>query len=301
MARRKGDDVDGVILLDKPRGISSNRVLQQVKRVLNAKKGGHTGSLDPIATGLLPLCFGQATKTVEYFLAKDKAYQATLKLGEATDTYDCEGRVLTTKPVAIGPVDIVNAVSKFQGKLSQVPPVYSALKRNGVPLYKLARRGEVVRVEARDRQVYDLKLEFAPPDSLHLYVHCESGFYVRSLANDIGEFLGCGAHIVELRRTSIGGLTVADALTLDAFGKMASPQHALQALDTLIKELPCVTLTDQQCRALRFGQPVSLLPEQISDQILTSERCRILHHDRPVGIAHVAWDGKIIGRKLFVS
>ena len=189
---RRGVPVDGMLMLDKPAGISSNGALQAAKRLLNAQKAGHTGSLDPIATGLLPLCFGKATKVSEMFLNFDKSYTATLQLGTSTDSGDRAGNVINSLPVNVSLEEIESALSSFRGEIMQVPPMYSALKRNGQPLYKLARQGIEVERAPRKVTVYDIELCSFNETKLVLHVSCSKGFYVRSLAMDLGVELGCG-------------------------------------------------------------------------------------------------------------
>lgn len=191
--------------------MSSNKALQIVKHRFNASKAGHTGSLDPLATGLLPICFGQATKISEYLLHSHKRYQTVIKLGEVTDTLDSEGEVTKTSDVDVSDADIEQALEQFRGEIKQVPPMYSALKKDGQPLYKLARKGKVIERPARDMTVFELTAERLDPLHIKLNVHCSSGFYIRSLAHDLGQALGCGAHVVELRRTHIKSTEVQQA------------------------------------------------------------------------------------------
>ena len=199
--RGKKNALTGILLLDKPQGISSNRALQQAKRLFGAAKAGHTGSLDPLATGLLPVCFGEATKIAGYLLGARKAYAAQCRLGITTDTCDSDGAMLVERPVPIlDDAAIRDALVRFTGRITQVPPVYSALKQGGVPLYKRARRGEAVEAPPREVEVSRFELTGRAGDSLRLAVECGSGTYVRSLVRDLGEALGCGAHLTALRR-----------------------------------------------------------------------------------------------------
>ncbi len=197
----KGSGVTGILLLDKPSGISSNRALQRAKHLFGAAKAGHTGSLDPLATGLLPVCFGEATKIAGYLLGARKAYAAKCRLGVVTDTGDSDGEVIATRPVpALDAAAIEAALATLRGRIVQVPPVYSALKQQGVPLYRRARRGEAVTVPPREVEVFRFELAARADDTLGLHVECGSGTYVRSLVRDLGERLGCGAHLTALRR-----------------------------------------------------------------------------------------------------
>lgn len=199
--RPESRSVTGILLLDKPQGISSNRALQQARRLFGAAKAGHTGSLDPLATGLLPVCFGEATKIAGYLLGARKAYAAECRLGVTTDTCDSDGAVLTERAVpALDDAIIRRELAKLTGRITQVPPVYSALKQGGVPLYKRARRGEAVEAPPREVEVFHFDLAGRDGDMLRLHVECGSGTYVRSLVRDLGEALGCGAHLTALRR-----------------------------------------------------------------------------------------------------
>jgi tRNA pseudouridine55 synthase len=197
-------NVDGILLLDKPKGISSNAALQKAKRLFNASKAGHTGSLDPNASGLLPICFGQATKYSQYLLNADKTYSCEAKLGESTTTGDCEGEIVATHPVHVNQAELNETLNAFRGPQQQVPTMYSALKHLGQPLYKLARRGIEVERQPRDFTVYALDCLVFEPPLICLKVTCSKGTYIRTLVEDIGKRLGCGAHVTELRRLSVG-------------------------------------------------------------------------------------------------
>ena len=201
-------NVSGIILLDKPIGFTSNAALQKVRWLLNAEKAGHTGSLDPLATGVLPLCFGEATKFSQYLLDSDKGYETLMQLGKTTTTADAEGDVLQVRDVTVGRADIEAALPAFRGQISQIPPMYSALKRDGQPLYKLARAGEVVEREPRSVTIARLELLACEGDTARLGVDCSKGTYICTLARDIGEALGSGAHLTALRRTRVGDIRV---------------------------------------------------------------------------------------------
>ncbi|MEA1889993.1 MAG: tRNA pseudouridine(55) synthase TruB [Pseudomonadota bacterium] len=261
MSRRSNrhlDPVDGILLLDKGLGLSSNRALQQAKRLFNARKAGHTGSLDPLASGLLPLCFGEATKLSQYLLDSDKRYLTTFKLGETTTTGDAEGDVISKKPVSVTDQKIEAVLNKFRGVIEQVPPMYSAIKKNGQPLYKLARKGIEVERKSRTVEIFDLSMLAFENEFVTLDVHCSKGFYIRSLAFDIGEALGCGAHVTELRRTMAGKFDVSDAVTLEQLEKMDSEQRLQQLLplDAGINEMPRVSLELDPSHYFRQGQTV---------------------------------------------
>jgi tRNA pseudouridine55 synthase len=260
--------IDGALLVDKPVGVTSNFALQKVKRLLGAAKAGHAGTLDPLASGLLIALFGEATKFAGLLLESDKEYLATVKLGETTATGDAEGDVLETRPVAASAGEVRAALKKFMGEIEQIPPMHSALKRDGVPLYKLARRGESV--ERRPRRVRILELElldFKKP-FLNIRVRCSKGTYVRTLAEDIGAALGCGAHLAGLRRTASARFRIDDAIPVAALETMAPPErHALViGLDALLVELPRIDLDATLAAKLRNGQslPLQALSEGIS-------------------------------------
>jgi tRNA pseudouridine55 synthase len=260
--------IDGALLVDKPVGVTSNFALQKVKTLLGATKAGHAGTLDPLASGLLIALFGEATKFAGLLLDSDKEYLATLKLGETTATGDAEGDVLETRPLTASAGEIQAALERFKGEISQVPPMHSALKRDGVPLYKLARRGE--RVERQPRSVRILQLElldFKKP-LLNIRVRCSKGTYVRTLAEDIGAALGCGAHLAGLRRTGSGRFRVDDAVPVAALETMAPPERRalVIGLDALLVELPRVDLDADLAAKLRNGQslPLQALSEGVS-------------------------------------
>jgi tRNA pseudouridine55 synthase len=260
--------IDGALLVDKPVGVTSNFALQKVRRLLGATKAGHAGTLDPLASGLLIALFGEATKFAGLLLDSDKEYLATLKLGETTATGDAEGDALETRSVAASVGEIRAVLQRFTGEIEQVPPMHSALKRDGVPLYKLARRGESV--ERRPRRVRILELElldFKKP-FLNIRVRCSKGTYVRTLAEDIGAVLGCGAHLAALRRTGSGRFRVDDAIPVAALETMAPPErHArVVGLDALLVELPRIDLDAALAAKLRNGQalPLQALSEGIS-------------------------------------
>ena len=245
----------GVILLDKPLGLSSNDALQKVRRLLRAEKGGHTGTLDPLATGLLPLCFGAATKFSQVSLDADKRYTATLKLGQTTTTGDAEGEVLSTRPVtpeAVNADTIRAACLAFTGDIAQVPPMHSALKHQGRALYEYAREGIDIERAARHVTLHAIDILAWQDDVLTLDVRCSKGTYIRTLAQDIGERLGCGAHLVGLRRTGSGGVTLQGAVTLEALQAMSEAErdNHLRPADVLLSDWPDVLLSEPE--AARF-------------------------------------------------
>ncbi|NOZ10136.1 MAG: tRNA pseudouridine(55) synthase TruB [Gammaproteobacteria bacterium] len=303
MARqnRRGRDVSGILLLDKPVGYTSNQILQRVKRLLNAKKAGHTGSLDPIATGLLPLCFGEATKVSRFLLDSDKRYLSTFQLGQATNTCDTEGEVISERPVKVNREQIEQALTGFMGDIQQIPPMHSAIKRNGQPLYKLARQGIELELEPRQVTVHDLKLINLSQDacSLELDITCSKGFYIRSLARDLGETLGCGAHVSALRRLVVAGFQVDDAISLHelegAEDATQLDQYLLHADDGL-GHLPGVQLSQDAAYYLCRGQAV-----RAADSPATGWVRLYANGARFLGVGQVLDDGRIAPKRLFHS
>ncbi|NTV10472.1 MAG: tRNA pseudouridine(55) synthase TruB [Zoogloea sp.] len=248
--------VDGVLLLDKPGGITSNTALQIARRLYNAAKAGHTGTLDPMATGLLPLTFGEATKFSQMLLEADKTYEATLRLGITTATADAEGEVLLERPVTVGEAEVLAALPAFRGEIEQVPPMYSALKHQGKALYEYAREG--VEIERKSRRVTIRRLDCIEVDGplVRISVDCSKGTYIRTLAADIGEALGCGAHLVALRRTRIGVFSVGQAVSLAELEAMELVQRdaRLAPVDALVQHLPQHELDAEGERNFTHGQ-----------------------------------------------
>lgn len=260
--RKKGRDIHGVFLLDKPQGMSSNDILQKVKRIFQANKAGHTGALDPLATGMLPICLGEATKFSQFLLDSDKRYQVTAKLGERTDTSDAEGQVVETKAVNVTESDIQQALVQFRGDILQVPTMFSALKHQGKPLYEYARAGITVEREARPITIFELKFIAYEAPFLTLEVHCSKGTYIRTLVDDLGEVLGCGAHVTVLRRLAVADYPIAAMMSYTDLQNMAEnqPLEALDKLllpmDTAVSTLPKINLNEQQTKAVGFGQRI---------------------------------------------
>ena len=250
--------IDGVLLLDKPPGLTSNAALQSARRLYNAAKAGHTGTLDPLATGLLPLCFGEATKFAGELLDADKTYAATIRLGITTDTADAEGQVLVTRPVEVTPQQLEAVLQPFTGEIMQVPPMHSALKRDGKPLYEYARQGIELERTARRVTIHAIELHRFSEASLSITVACSKGTYIRTLAEDIGAALGCGAHLQALRRTRIGRLHLDQAVTLSALEGLAPEQRDAMLLpaDALLDGLPRADLGGSDAVRLGHGQPV---------------------------------------------
>lgn len=266
--RKKGRDIDGVFLLDKAQGMSSNDIMQKVKRLFRANKAGHTGALDPLATGMLPICLGEATKFSQFLLDSDKRYVVTAKLGERTDTSDAEGQVVETRPVNVKTAEILTALEQFRGNILQVPTMFSALKHNGKPLYEYARQGIIVEREARPITIFELNfIEYNAP-YLTLEVHCSKGTYIRTLVDDLGEALGCGAHVTMLRRTAVADYPVVDMMPLEELQLLAESfplselDRLLLPMDTAVSKLPALHLNAEQSKAIGFGQRVKFANEQ---------------------------------------
>jgi len=255
-ARRR---LDGVLLLDKTRGLSSNAALQRAKRLYRAEKAGHTGTLDPLATGLLPICFGEATKFAQLLLDADKTYVATLRLGLTTTTGDAEGEVLATRPVVSSADQLKALLPRFVGRIAQVPPRHSALKRDGRKYYEYAREGlEIVRT-AREVEVRDIELTSWRAPEVELRVHCGKGTYIRALAEDIGEALGCGAHLAALSRTGAGEFGLAHAIALGALAELSEAERdaALLPVDALVARLDRLDFDDAEATRLVQGRPIT--------------------------------------------
>ncbi len=285
--------VDGVLLLDKPVGLSSNDALQKARRLFSAAKGGHTGTLDPLASGLLPLCFGEATKFSADLLDADKTYEAELKLGVTTDSGDAEGQVIATATVDVAEAAILAVLPRFTGPIEQVPPMHSALKRDGRPLYELARQGIEVERAARAVTIHALEvLDFAG-DVLRIRVRCSKGTYIRVLAADIGQALGCGAHLTALRRTVVADLDLMHAVTLAEIEALdeVDRMKRLAPVDALLQSLPVLTLEGEAAARFRHGNPVSL-PEGLSGKI------RIYEAGRLIGVGEPGREGRLWPKRL---
>ena len=253
-------DVHGVLLLDKPQGMTSNDALQKVKRIFNAKKAGHTGALDPLATGMLPICFGEATKFSQYLLDSDKRYRVIAKLGERTDTSDADGQVICTKPVNITQTQIDEALSHFCGDILQVPTMFSALKYQGKPLYEYARQGIVIEREARPITVYEnqfIQYDFAKQE-LTLEIHCSKGTYIRTIIDDLGELLGCGAHVIYLRRLQVSNYPVDKMISLDELQNISEKEPLLMPVDSPLQASQKVVLSESQGKDILLGRTVTV-------------------------------------------
>jgi tRNA pseudouridine55 synthase len=294
--------LDGVLLLDKPLGLSSNDALIRAKRIYLAKKAGHTGTLDPLATGLLPLCFGEATKFSQDLLDADKTYEATMRLGIRTTTGDAEGEAIETREVTCDETAIQAALTRFHGEITQIPPMYSALKRDGKPLYEYARAGQTVEREGRQVTIHSLELIACAMPHVTFRVTCSKGTYVRTLAEDIGETLGCGAHLVALRRTGVGALTLEHAVTLEALADATPPERDgwLQPVDALLTTFPEIHLDADASRRFLHGQRLKL-SEIITQSKVEDGRVRVYGDDRRLlGVAK-AGEGVLAPERLVVN
>ena len=307
MARqRRGRPLDGILVLDKPAGLSSNRALQMVKRLYGAAKAGHTGSLDPLATGVLPLCFGEATKFSQFLLDADKAYESTFVLGIATDTGDAEGEVRASRDASsVTEAAVAEALEAFRGEIEQVPSMFSALKHQGQPLYKLARQG--LEVERKARRVVIRQLELrafrgGPNPEVDIYLECSKGTYVRSIAEDLGEMLACGGHVASLRRTRAGAFGIADSVTmatleaLKANDRLADLDALLLPADAAVDDLPLVRLSVSGGFYIRQGQPV-LVPNAPCDGMVRVA----LETGEFLGVGEILDDGRVAPRRLIVT
>ncbi|OBY52670.1 tRNA pseudouridine(55) synthase TruB [Aggregatibacter aphrophilus] len=300
--RKRGRDIHGVFLLDKPQGMSSNDIMQKVKRIFQANKAGHTGALDPLATGMLPICLGEATKFSQFLLDADKRYLVTAKLGERTDTSDAEGQIVETREVKVKTPEILTALEQFRGEILQVPTMFSALKHNGKPLYEYARQGITVEREARPITIFELKfIEYNAP-YLTLEVHCSKGTYIRTLVDDLGEVLSCGAHVTMLRRTAVADYPTEKMLDWNALQALAESQDLslldalLLPMDTAVAKLPTLTLDESQAQGIGFGQRVKFdNPNRLQGQVRLFS-----HENRFLGVAVIDENNVIRPQRLVV-
>nr|WP_321269308.1 tRNA pseudouridine(55) synthase TruB [uncultured Tolumonas sp.] len=309
MSRRrrfKGRDVHGIILLDKPSGITSNDALQQVKRIYNAAKAGHTGALDPLATGVLPICFGEATKFSQFLLDADKRYCVTARLGVRTDTSDSEGSVVSVRPVSVTESQLSLALDKFRGDILQVPSMFSALKHQGRPLYEYAREGIEIEREARPISIYSLELLDFSDDTISLEVHCSKGTYIRSLVDDLGELLGCGAHVIQLRRTQVAKYPNDKMLSLEKLNEILDEcreqgippreklDYYLLPMDSAVSNLPEVNMSSILAAYVTQGQAV-MVPHALTEGFV---RMTVGPEAEFIGVGEIDEDGKVAPRRL---
>ena len=300
--RKRGRDIHGVFLLDKPQGMSSNDIMQKVKRIFQANKAGHTGALDPLATGMLPICLGEATKFSQFLLDADKRYLVTAKLGERTDTSDAEGQIVETREVKVKTPEILTALEQFRGDILQVPTMFSALKHNGKPLYEYARQGITVEREARPITIFELNFIQYNAPYLTLEVHCSKGTYIRTLVDDLGEALGCGAHVTMLRRTAVADYPTEKMLDWNALQALAEPQDLslldalLLPIDTAVAKLPALTLNESQTQGIGFGQRIKFdNPNRLQGQVRLFS-----HENRFLGVAVIDENNVIRPQRLVV-
>lgn len=303
--KRKHRAVDGVLVLNKPLGISSNQALQQVKRLFNAAKAGHTGSLDPAASGVLPICFGEATKFSQFLLDADKAYRSELSFGVCTDSGDADGQVIDKCDTSeLTESALRAALARFIGPIEQVPPMYSALKHQGQPLYKLARQGKLVDRKARSVRIYAIDLQSFTAGTratATVRIKCSKGTYIRTLAEDIGARLGCGAHVSKLHRTAAGPFNESQMHAIDTLAELAANANYQQLdklllpLDAGIKHLRALEVDEVQARALRHGQQVWLGND------VSSGLVRVMLRAAFIGVARLADDGNLKPQRLLSS
>lgn len=300
--RKKGREINGVLLLDKPKGLSSNAALQTTKLIYKARKAGHTGSLDPLATGLLPICFGEATKMSGFLLDADKEYQTVCKLGITTATGDAEGAVIQSKPVLrLSTGKIERVLKSFVGEIDQIPPMHSAVKYRGQRLYTLARQGQMVEREPRRIRIYEIVLLDYQKDEIKISIKCSKGTYIRTLVEDIGNVLGYGAHVAELCRTGAGVYKGQDMLSMDHIREVAKEgmdalDGLLQPLDSALENWPTITLNQTMSDYVKQGQAIQV-PKAPTEGLLrlyeeSSEGMAF------IGVGHVLDDGRIAPKRL---
>ncbi|MCO7508770.1 tRNA pseudouridine(55) synthase TruB [Serratia fonticola] len=307
--RRRGRDIHGVLLLDKPQGLSSNDALQKVKRIYNANRAGHTGALDPLATGMLPICLGEATKFSQYLLDSDKRYRVIARLGQRTDTSDADGQIVQERPVNFTQAQLDTALDTFRGNIQQVPSMYSALKYQGKKLYEYARQGIEVPREARSITVYELQFIRWEGDELELEIHCSKGTYIRTITDDLGELLGCGAHVIYLRRLQVAKYPIARMITLEqlnALVEQAQEQNVapselldplLMPMDSPAEDFPEVNLLPAVAGYVKQGQPVQAAGAPASGLVRITEG----EERKFIGIGEIADDGRVAPRRLVVE
>lgn len=306
--RRKGRPINGVLLLDKATGISSNDILQKVKRLYFAEKAGHTGALDPLATGMLPICLGEATKFSQFLLDSDKRYRVIAKLGQRTDTSDSDGQVVETRPVNVERETLIQHIAAFQGETWQVPSMFSALKHQGKPLYEYARQGIDVPREARKIHVYEITLLRFETDEVEMEVHCSKGTYIRTIVDDLGEKLGCGAHVTMLRRIGVANYPQDKMLTLEQLNALLEQAEAegaekyslldalLLPMDTAVQDLPEVNVIPELADMIQHGQAVQVFGAPTQGLVRMTEG----EYKRFLGVGHIDQDGKVAPKRLVV-
>ncbi|BDH44470.1 tRNA pseudouridine synthase B [Salmonella enterica subsp. enterica serovar Choleraesuis] len=307
--RRRGRDIHGVLLLDKPQGASSNDVLQKVKRLYNANRAGHTGALDPLATGMLPICLGEATKFSQYLLDSDKRYRVIARLGQRTDTSDADGQIVQERPVDFSAADLATALEFFRGEGQQIPSMYSALKYQGRKLYEYAREGVEVPREARPIVVYELLFLRHEGNELELEIHCSKGTYIRTIIDDLGERLGCGAHVTYLRRLAVSRYPVERMVTLDHLQSLVAQAEEqgveasslldplLMPMDSPAADFPVVNLLSSVAAYFKNGQPVRVGNLQVRGLVRVTEG----DDARFIGMGEADDEGRVAPKRLVVE
>lgn len=307
--RRRGRDIHGVLLLDKPQGISSNDVLQKVKRLYNANKAGHTGALDPLATGMLPICLGEATKFSQYLLDSDKRYRVIARLGQRTDTSDADGNIVEQRPVTFTRIELDQALEDLRGNTLQIPSMFSALKHQGRPLYDYARQGLIVEREPRPITVYELCFIRHENDELELEIHCSKGTYIRTIIDDLGEKLRCGAHVTMLRRLEVASYPKERMVTLEQLNALvaeaeAAEQPASEKLDPLLLPIdspasayPIVEISENTSHWFRLGQAVQVPHAPSSGLVRVMEGVNKTF----IGMAIIDDQGRVAPKRLVVE
>lgn len=253
----------GVLILDKPSGPTSHDAVQRVRRLAGIRRVGHAGTLDPLATGVLLVCLGRATRLIEFLVGHDKTYETTIRLGQTTTTYDAAGEIVLERPVEVAALQLSAALSTFRGSIRQIVPAFSAVKRDGQPLYKAARRGDEIELPVRAVVIHSLDLLAFEPPFVTLRVRCSSGTYIRSLAHDLGEALGCGGHVAALRRTTVGDFTLAEAVSLDDLTPENWPEY-LRTPETAVRHLPRLDVDAEEARRLALGQRLEADPARLA-------------------------------------
>jgi len=305
--KRRGRPISGILLLNKPGGITSNRALQNIKWLYKAAKAGHTGSLDPLATGMLPICLGEATKFSQYLLDADKTYRVTGLLGVKTDSSDSEGQIIEQRPVTISEQDLIDSLDGFRGEIMQTPSMFSALKVDGQPLYKLAREGKTIERKARPVTIYKLDCIDTSFPYFSLEVTCSKGTYIRNLVEDIGEALGCGAHVTILERLSVGGFEsdqMFDMDSLEAITDIEALDKLLLPVDTAVRKYPKLTLSEDSAYYIQHGQTVQ--PDfdlesatDIDQEALDNQLYRLFdQNEQFIGLGHINEDGMLAPKRL---
>lgn len=306
--RRKGRPVNGIVLLDKPTGLSSNNALQKVKRIYFAEKAGHTGALDPLATGMLPICLGEATKFSQFLLDSDKRYRVIAKLGERTNTSDSDGEVVEVRDVKVDRGQLERCIAKFRGETDQIPSMFSALKYQGKPLYEYAREGIEVPRESRKINVYSIELIRFEGGEVEMEVHCSKGTYIRTIVDDLGEMLGCGAHVIYLRRIGVSDYPYDKMVTLEQLEALLEqareqdiqPKELLDPLllpmDSAVQDLPEVNLIPELTDMVQHGQPVQVFGAPLEGSVrMTSGEEKTF-----IGVGEIDDDGRIAPKRLVV-